>query len=178
METIAMQTPPRTIMQVYKMLPEGTLAEVINQKLSMSPAPKTTHQWTIGNLYLALANHVNSKGLGKVFLAPCDVYLDETANVVQPDIFFISSRKKKIIMEDGIHGIPDFIIKVLSPGNSLNDKKTKKGLYEKFGVKEYWIVNPKTKEAIGYTNQQGTFKKIPSAVGKIKSVLFKKEFVF
>jgi Uma2 family endonuclease len=60
---------------------------------------------------------------------------------VQPDIVFIAKENLSIIQEH-IHGVPDLIIEVLSEGNKSHDLKTKKELYEKFGVKEYWIIHP------------------------------------
>ena len=86
-----------------------------------------------------------------MLLSPCDVFLDAQANAVQPDIIFVSTEHLSIIKDDAIYGIPDLLIEVLSAGNSEHDLVTKKRLYEKFGVKEYWIVNPVTDETIGYS---------------------------
>jgi Uma2 family endonuclease len=51
---------------------------------------------------------------------------------------------------DGVHGVPDFIIEILSPGNKDYDLNLKKNLYQKFGVKEYWIIDPETNIATGF----------------------------
>src|SRR5688572_26467725 len=110
--------PPRTIMEVFKMLPEGTLAEVIDNTLYMSPAPIGKHQRLLMKLLTRLSSFVNENNLGELFVAPFDVYLDETANAVQPDIFFISKAKVDIVDNEGyVHGVPDLIIEILSPGN-------------------------------------------------------------
>ena len=130
--------PPRTIMEVYKMLPEGTLAEVINGIIYMSPSPLRKHQQIIGKLFSQLFEYVETKQLGEAYVAPFDVYLDEEANAVQPDIIFIANENLSIV-QDHIHGVPDLVVEVLSGGNRSYDLKTKKNLYEKFGIKEFGI---------------------------------------
>ncbi|PIU55300.1 MAG: restriction endonuclease, partial [Chloroflexi bacterium CG07_land_8_20_14_0_80_51_10] len=67
-------------------------------------------------------------------------------NVVQPDIFFISKEREHIIGEKNIQGTPDLIIEILSPGTEELDRKLKVRLYEGFGVREYWLVDPERKE--------------------------------
>ncbi len=167
----SIKTPPRTIMEVFQMLPEGTLAELINGTIYMSPAPSTNHQRILGFIYKQLSDYVDQYSLGEVFFAPCDVYLDERANAVQPDIIFISTKKNAIVEKSGIHGVPDLLIEVLSPGNSEHDTVIKKELYQKFGVQEYWIVNPETKETIGYSLKDNTYILLGQFTGKIHSEL-------
>lgn len=154
------------------MLPEGTLAELINGILYMSPAPKTSHQRVIFKIGNQITNFIEQGFGGEIFVAPCDVYLDEELNAVQPDVLFISKEKSNTILEDGIHGVPDFIVEVLSPSNSKNDLEIKKELYERFQVKEYWIVDPLQKTAIGYSLQRGKFTLLQSSTGCIYSVYF------
>ena len=134
--------PPRTIMEVFKALPPGTLAEVIDNKLYMSPTPVGRHQRILLKIAAQMLQLVENNNLGEVFVAPFDVYLDESSNAVQPDILFISKEKTLIINEDGhVHGVPDLIVEIVSPGNKRYDTVVKKELYERFGVREYWIVN-------------------------------------
>lgn len=170
--------PPRTIMEVYKMLPEGTLAELINGILFMSPAPKVNHQRTVGKLFNQISVFTEQRELGETLIAPIDVYLDEESNAVQPDIVFVSSKNLFLVHDDGIHGAPDFIIEVLSPCNSKHDLEIKKALYEKFGVTEYWVVDPETKETFGYTYQNKKYNKLHSEKGRVSSGYFNKVFEF
>jgi Uma2 family endonuclease len=168
----SLKTPPRTIMEVYKMLPEGTLAELINGSIYMSPAPTPNHQLVIRELAFAILNYIKEHKKGsEIFFAPCDVFLDEEANAVQPDIIFISAEKKPIVKQDAIHGVPDFIVEVLSPGNSEHDLVIKRKLYEKFGVQEYWIIIPETKETVGFNLKDGNYVESGRYTGKIHSVL-------
>ncbi len=178
MDEVKILTPPRTIMEVFKMLPEGTLAELINGTLYISPAPTKSHQRLIKALALSISAVVEPSRMGEIFLAPYDVFLDEDENAVQPDLLFISQEKSSIAIENGVHGVPDLIIEILSPGNSKHDSIIKKNLYEKFGVQEYWIVNPATKEALGYTLQEGVYSEIGLYTAKINSLLLKSEFIF
>ena len=173
------KTPPRTIMEVFQMLPEGTLAELIENSIYMSPAPTPKHQRIIRKISFAISAYVEKYVLGEIFFSPCDVYLDEHSNAVQPDIIFISAEKSYIVQEDSsIHGIPDLLVEILSKGNSDHDLVVKRNLYEKFGVKEYWVVNPETKETVGFTLQNGRYTESGRFSGKIKALLFDTEFDF
>ncbi len=178
-EKVLIAHPPRTIMEVFKMLPEGTLAEVIENTLYMSPTPVSNHQRIITKLLTQLCLHIESHKLGEVFTAPFDVYLDTTSNAVQPDLLFIAKDNARIVEENGyVHGVPDLIIEVLSPGNRKHDLVIKKNLYEKFGVKEYWIVDPMDKSVFGFEFVNNTFQELPSVSGVIKSNLLNNIFLF
>jgi Uma2 family endonuclease len=160
------------------MLPEGTLAEVIDNTLYMSPAPNPFHQEISINLSSYLNVYVLENKLGKVFEAPIDLYLDEESDAVQPDILFISKGNSLRIDREGLHGSPDLIIEILSPGNKNHDLVKKKDLYEKFGVKEYWIVDPETKLAIGYILHGKSYVKIGESEGEIRSSILNKAFIY
>ena len=173
-----LERPPKTIMDVFRMLPEGTLAELIKGKLFMSPSPIKSHQVLVGRLFAEMARHVEEAGLGEVYIAPFDVYLDEQANVVQPDIIFVGKDNMSIV-KDHIHGVPDLLVEVLSPGGKSHDLKTKKSLYEKYGVREYWVIDPITKESSLFSlDAMGKYSSAVHASGKLKSKLLRKTFVF
>lgn len=177
METII--SPPRTAMEVFKLLPEGSLAEVIENNLYMSPTPIAPHQRMVRKLLVKLDAWIEEGNLGEVFIAPFDVYLDENTNAVQPDIIYVSNENSGIVDEEStIHGVPDLLIEILSPGNKNYDLETKKNLYEKFGVKEYWAIDPLTKEAIGHFLSDGTYVSKEIFAGKIVSKLLRKSFEF
>jgi Uma2 family endonuclease len=163
-------SPPRTILQAYRSLPEGTLAQLIQNQIIMSPAPLDRHQRISMELSSELVYHVKRNKLGTVRYAPYDVYLDDK-NAFQPDILFVSKENMHLIEEDGIYGAPDLVIEILSPSNSKYDLKVKKDVYERYGVKEYWIVDPEDCKVIGYTLEKGKFVPLPTTVGKIESAL-------
>jgi Uma2 family endonuclease len=78
------------------------------------------------------------------------------------------------LVQDGkIKGAPDLIIEVLSPGTEAYDKKEKKEIYEQFGVKEYWLVDPGSKKTTGYLLKDGFYVETPSKNGAIISILLK-----
>jgi Uma2 family endonuclease len=169
--------PPKTLMEVYRMLPEGTRAELINNQLFMSPAPTLHHQNVIFNLTGQFYIYVNQEKNGKALVSPVDVYLDEE-NAVQPDIVFVMNENISILKDDGIYGAPDLIIEVLSPGTRKHDFDKKKKLYEKSGVKEYWIVDPVTKESPGFQLKNSKYVLFKEEKAKLTSALLNHSFIF
>jgi Uma2 family endonuclease len=160
------ETPPRTIMEVYKNLPAGTLAELIDNVIYMSPSPVYNHQEVLLEISAQLKEQL--KKSGKIVIAPFDVFLDETSNAVQPDIVVILNSNKGDLNPNGyFHGVPEIIVEILSPGNKEYDLVKKKALYERFGVNEYWIVDPQTKIVLGYSLQNSRYIKISEEQGSI-----------
>ena len=121
--------------------------ELINgTAYNMAPAPSVNHQRISRQLLLQIGNFLSDKPC-EVFSAPLDVRLPETnekdedtKNVVQPDIVVICDSSK--LDEKGCKGTPDLIIEIVSPASASIDNIKKMELYEKNGVKEYWIVHP------------------------------------
>jgi Uma2 family endonuclease len=175
----SIDSPPRTMMEVFKMLPEGTLVELINNILYMSPPRFANHQIASKNIFRKLLELVEDKDKGLVFYAPLDVYLDEIENAVQPDLIVILRNNLKIIDEKGhIHGVPDMLIEILSKDNEDHDLIRKKQLYERFGVKEYWIIEPDSKLAMGFELKNKQYTLITEDIGLIKSNLLQVSFTF
>lgn len=164
-------------MEVYKMLPEGTLAEVIDNQIYMSPSPLFNHQ----DVLLEVASQLKSyfAGTGKVAIAPFDVFLDEDRNAVQPDIVVVlNSNSKQIEARRHFHGIPDLVVEILSPGNMEHDLVKKRLLYERFGIKEYWIIHPDTKAYTIHCLKDGTYSETASGINEISSALVKTKISF
>lgn len=159
-ETSPLYSTPKKIYtyQDYLDLPEdGKRYEVINGELIMAPAPSTGHQSVSGNLEFELRKFVEKHNVGKIFDAPIDVLLSEH-NVLQPDILFIANERKHVITEKNIFGAPDLVVEIVSPSSGYYDLIEKKEIYEKFGVKEYWIVDPKKRWLEIYFNDNGKFR--------------------
>jgi Uma2 family endonuclease len=136
---------PSTGLEVFRMLPKGTRCEVLNNTLYMSPSPFYRHQQLLTDIVILLGSLIKENNAGVLLAAPFDVYLKEQLSAVQPDIIFISNSNKKILKEDGYaHGAPDLIIEILSK-DEYRDRTLKKEIYEKAGVKEYFIIDPKSK---------------------------------
>ena len=135
----------------YYGLPDDEKAELINGFLIYNMAPPSRiHQEILGELHYQLKNYIKSKnGKCKVYPAPFSVKLSEENNtIVEPDISVICDPNK--LDDRGCNGAPDFIIEIVSPNNGNRDYITKLGLYEKYGVREYWIVNPMKKSILVY----------------------------
>ena len=159
----------------YLNLPEdGKRYEVINGELVMSAAPNTFHQTISNNIEDELRSFIKMSKSGKMFHAPVDVLISET-NVVQPDIIYISKDRSDIITENNINGTPDLIMEILSPGSAYYDLLEKKELYEQFGLKEYWIVDPKKQRVDIYlnVNQQFELNQRAESEGSVKSIMIK-----
>ncbi len=159
------------------MLPEGTLAELIDGSIYMSPTPIRNHQLIVTLLGGRLAEFVLANDLGEVYNAPFDVYLDNEQNAVQPDIVFVAKTNLSIV-KGHVHGVPDLVIEVLSPGNRNHDVVKKKSLYERFKVSEYWIIDPETKESIGYELVDREYKEFYRSIGNIHPKLLDHRFTF
>ncbi len=120
---------------------DGKRHELIDGDHIMSPSPKTHHQTVALNLAAMFLAFVRKHKLGRVFAAPFDVVFSEW-DVVVPDIVFVARARIRIITEAHIRGVPDLIVEILSPSTADMDRRTKFKLYEKYGVREYWIIDP------------------------------------
>lgn len=126
----------------YRALPvDGKRYEIIGGELFMTASPNTIHERVSKKLLIILDQYVEKHDLGEVFVAPYDVVLSMT-DVVQPDLFFIGKERSEIITKMNVVAAPDLVVEVLSESTAVIDRNRKKALYENYGVKEYWIVDP------------------------------------
>ena len=178
MEAIAtIPRPPKTMFEVFESLPEGTLAQLINNQLVMSPAPSDTHQKVLMDISNRIYNFLEKNPIGVLRIAPYDVYFDRQ-NAFQPDIVFIVNERKTLIRENGLQGAPDLAIEILSPNTGKYDLEDKMEVYAANGVKEYWIVEPHEKRAKGYWLVKDEYHLFAEEEGVLNSKLFKKKFKF
>lgn len=140
--------------------------ELIKGKImAMSPAPNLKHQRISRNMLRPIDNYLRHKRC-EVFVAPFDVKLytskkskltdQEVFSVVQPDLCVICDPEK--LTEQGCNGAPDWIIEVLSPGNSKKEMRLKFDLYQENGVTEYWLVYPYEQAVYQFVLNQDTEK--------------------
>lgn len=132
----------------YLTWPDTPRYELIDGKAyAMAAAPSVRHQDVVLQVVRQIANQLDGTTC-RPFVAPLDVRLPkhpndrdaETDRVVQPDILVVCDPSK--IDERGVIGAPDWIIEVLSPGSASYDQITKRALYERVGVREYWVIHP------------------------------------
>ncbi len=139
-----MVTKLKLTYQDYVLLPDdGKRYEILDGDLHVTPSPTARHQKVSLNLTLALAEHARAHGLGQVFAAPLDVILADDS-IAQPDILFISNERLPIV-RDWVHGAPDLVIEILSPGTQQRDRTLKRHLYARHGVRELWLVDPEAR---------------------------------
>ena len=89
--TQTLTRPPKTILEVWESLPEGTLCELINNKLIMSPSPLDIHQVILNEINIEMSLFLKKNKLGEIRIAPYDVHFSEE-NILQPDLLFIKQK--------------------------------------------------------------------------------------
>jgi Uma2 family endonuclease len=161
-ESLSGFTPPSTLGPYraadYWKLPEGEPVELIRGRFVVSPAPNTLHQ-TLVILLSNLLFEASRRGGGRVLPGPTDVVLDDHT-ILQPDVLYVRRRRREIIRERVV-GPPDLVIEILSPHNSRRDRIDKLNLYAKYGVAEYWIVDPVERQFDFLVNRDGKFEVQP-----------------
>ncbi|MFN8592301.1 MAG: Uma2 family endonuclease [Thermomicrobiales bacterium] len=123
---------------------EGDRHEIIGGELIVTPAPIPAHQIISSNIIYALNHFVRGAKLGIVLPAPIDIRLTPD-NVLIPDIVFVASDRSHVIGPRAIDAPPDLVVEILSPGTRQRDLTVKRALYARFGVREYWIVDPQAR---------------------------------
>lgn len=108
------------------------------------PMPVWGHQLVSARLTALLHLHVEEHELGQI-ASPVDVVLDmDAALVVQPDIVFVSHNRLAIVRER-VWGAPDLVVEILSPRTARRDRTVKLAWYGRYGVRECWLVDPKSR---------------------------------
>jgi len=134
----------------YYSFPEDLRAEIIDGQIYYQVAPSRIHQEILNSINNTIYNYIKSKGGPcKIYPAPFAVKLNENdKTVVEPDISVICDKDK--LDDRGCNGAPDWIIEITSPSNSGHDYVLKLNKYMVAGVREYWIVDPKTQSVFVY----------------------------
>lgn len=154
MPNLKEQYPEPYTYQQYEELPEGVRLEIIGGVVyDMAASPNVRHQAITGNIYSIIKVFLRGKPC-KPFMAPLDIVLDDI-NVVEPDVFVVCDQDK--ITEKNIQGAPDLVIEVLSPSNNVKDRRDKKWLYERHGVREYILISPMEENAERYWLVEGRY---------------------
>lgn len=124
-----------------KDLPESAgKTEIVDGELRVSPIAGLAHQRAATRLTVKIGPFVAERSLGEFFGSPVHVILDEHVNF-EPDLCFVSKKRKSILRETVIKGAPDLVIEIVSESNRKRDEITKFRYYEEFGVGELWLVD-------------------------------------
>jgi Uma2 family endonuclease len=132
--------------QDFMDIPEGPpYYQLIEGDLFMMPPPGAFHQDIAGNVHFIFRSYLKKRPIGKVSIAPYGVFLDDI-NVFLPDLFFVTKSRLKLFSKRGFEGAPDLVVEILSPGTSRFDRTSKKIVYARSGVREYWLIDPEAEE--------------------------------
>lgn len=145
--------------------------ELIDGEIVLRNYPTATHQRILADLHLLIGNHVKTNQLGRVLFAPFGVVLDDFDDV-QPDLIFVTAAKQDIIREDGIFGVPDLLVEIISPSSIRTDRGKKFKLYERMNVPEYWIVDINNRSIEVYQRQESGYELVSFAAeqGAVESL--------
>ena len=142
----------------YRELPDDMHCEILDGELVMAAAARKAHKEAEITLGFEMYFFVMRRGLGRVYLAP-DVILSDQ-DIVQPDIVFLSRDRLEIFNDLNIVGAPDLVVEILSPSTRARDLRQKRDLYERSGVKEYWIVDADEKTLTMLALDGGRYREI------------------
>ena len=120
---------------------DGQRHELIAGEHYVTPSPNIPHKRLVVRLTIAIGNYLDRHHIGQVFCAPLDCVFSNV-DVVEPDVLVVLEDQEQILTEKHVRGAPALVIEILSPGTSRRDFGIKRDLYERGGVREYWIVDP------------------------------------
>lgn len=161
---LALRDQQRHTYGEYCTWPEDVRYELIDgQAYAMSPGPSRRHQEIGFEVARQIADALEGTGC-RVYVVPFDVRLprgneadDDVDTVVQPDLLVVCDRDK--LDDRGCRGAPDWVIEVLSPSSAGHDKILKRAVYERHGVKEYWLIHPVDRVVTVYRLVDGAYGK-------------------
>ena len=149
---------------------DGKRHEIIDGDHYVTPSPNTKHQRVATSLTVALGSYLRHDAIGEVFAAPFDVLLSDR-DVVEPDLLYISRERAGILTDKHVRGSPDLVVEILSPGTRKTDEVTKRKLYERFDVQEYWVVDPELDTIKVYRRADGVFARAAELTAEAGDIL-------
>ena len=121
---------------------DGKRHELIDGEHYVTPSPNTRHQEISGRMFFLTTTWLEAHPVGKVFYAPFDVVFT-MFDVVEPDLLYMShERARTVLTEKHVAGAPELVVEIVSKGTRKRDETTKRRLYERSNVAEYWVVDP------------------------------------
>ena len=175
MENLACRENKKYTYEDLEKINDNNRYEIYDGELILMSSPTTKHQAVLGDLIAQFHTFFKDKKCIP-FVAPLDVRLDgkgkKSKNVVQPDLLVVCDKNK---INDKIDGAPDFVLEILSKNNRYNDLIYKMNLYQKYGVREYWIVDIENGIILTCKLDKGNlfnFPKTHKIKEKIKSSIF------
>jgi Uma2 family endonuclease len=145
---------------------EGERQELIDGELVVTPPPTMDHQSISPNLVYALERTVREQDLGRVYAAPTGIRFTPN-NVLIPDIMYIAHNRLHIRGPKTVDAPPDLVVEILSPGTRQRDLTVKRELYARFGVQEYWIVDPDVRTVTVLALAGDKYELVPAGEGSM-----------
>jgi Uma2 family endonuclease len=139
---------------------DGMRHEIIDGVHYVTPSPALRHQQLLGRLYLAIGGFLEAHpDLGQAFLSPLDTVFSPW-DVVEPDLLFVAADQLDIMTEPNIQGAPALVVEILSTSTRKRDRGVKLQLFDRGGVREYWLIDPKARDVTVYRrSSDGRFPK-------------------
>jgi Uma2 family endonuclease len=162
MPTTSQRSARRLTYEDFVRIPDdGKRHEIIDGVHYVTPSPVLRHQQLLGRLYVSIANFLEvHPEVGQAFLSPLDTVFSPW-DVVEPDLLFVAADQLDILTEPNIQGAPALVVEILSPSTRRRDQGIKRQLFDRGGVREYWLVDPKGRDLTIYRRAaDGGFPKV------------------
>jgi len=156
----------------YVLFPDdGKRHELIDGEHYVTPSPIPRHQAILLKLAVMMQQHLDTHPAGLIYIAPLDVVFSEF-DVVEPDLLYISrERLGQILTPTNVAGAPDLVVEIGSPGTRRRDETVKRHLYERFGVAEYWVIDPELEAVKAYRQAGAGYARVAELTREDDAVL-------
>jgi Uma2 family endonuclease len=145
--------------------------ELIDGELFVTPSPARLHQLVSKRLNHLFMQTIDDAGIGEYYSAPYDVKFADDS-IVQPDLLVVLREHSAKFTEKAVHGAPDLVVEIVSPSTGRRDLVIKRDLYARYGVPEYWLVDPDARTITIYADpHQGRYRDERTASELIASVI-------
>ena len=144
---------------------DGQRHELIDGEHYVTPSPYIRHQELLKRLSFAIELHLRRHpDQGQMFFAPLDCVLT-MFDVVEPDLFVVTDDQRQILTDRHVHGAPALVVEILSAGSRRLDGRIKRDLYDRVGVREFWVVDPTASTVIVHRRRRADGLEPLSALG-------------
>jgi Uma2 family endonuclease len=160
----------KTVADLHAMPDDGRIYELIRGEIVVAAAPSEPHMEAAFALLYLLAPLERVHHLGKLYIAPFEVHLP-TGDVVEPDLFFLTTEKWSMRRGSHVEGAPDLAMEIVSPTSRRRDNVEKRLIYQTAGILEYWIVDVEHRSVEALTLSSGQYQRIPQVGSVIRSIV-------
>lgn len=144
--------------------------ELIDGEIVMTPVSVPRHQLILARLCSPVYDAVTRQHRGLVLSGPLDVWFDE-ANIMQPDIIVLLNDRLGQVTDKLIEHAPNLLVEVVSPTSRVRDRSLKRTRYARFGVPEYWLVEPEANAIVVHTRPDGAdYRAVSIETGVVRAV--------